>query len=829
MKFLEVNYNELTNVIKQYYDIKKEHLDKIVLFQLGDFYEMFFEDAITISKLLGLTLTAKNAGQGKKIPMCGIPVVSLNEYIKKIINNGYFLAVVEQKNNASYEKLVTRSVTKIISPGTYIESQESDNSFVGSISYNKTYCLAYGDISTGELAYIISKNIEVIENEILNLGIKEIIYEDNVDFEFINRIKKYNIFSKKISEFNFSISNDYLYELIYEAQKNLIKYFNYTQVDKINHLGEFVEIKKISNMFLSNNTQTQLELVTSYSKEHTNTLFNAIDYTKTAMGKRLLKQVILHPLYDKDTIISRQNLVEKLVKNPIELEEIQELISNIYDFERLLGKINNRTINPREIENFKKSLYLLPKIKEILGNLNFNNKEFSFKKFDVLSDLYRLLDDMIVHDAPIVTKDGGFIKEGYSSEIDECRELKFNSNTWLMNFENQESQKNNIKNLKVKYNKIFGYFIEVTNSNIHLVPDYYIRKQTMTGCERYITDELKEEEIKILTAADKLQELELIELTKLKEKLIEFIPKIQNIAQLLSKVDLFSSYAISAINNNLIKPSFNNQNEIKIEEAEHIIVKKNIENYIKNDVMLDKLTNIQIITGPNMSGKSTYMRMIGIIVIMAQIGSYVPAKYCNIPIFDGIFTRIGANDNISQGQSTFMVEMLETKEAIDNATENSLIIFDELGRGTSTYDGIALAKSLLIYLSTMLRAKILFSTHYHELMKLNETYSNIDIVHVKAIEEAKKITFYHKVQPGGNENSYGIQVASLAGINNKIIKMAETEFLNLKKESIGKNEVIYKEIKKESNLEISLKEIDINNITPLEAFELLKNLKDEYE
>lgn len=836
MDISTINPNELSNVMRQYYDIKVEYKDKVVMFQLGDFYEMFFEDAIKISKDLELTLTSKKAGLKERIPMCGIPLNNLKDYVQKMINLSYEVVVVDQVEEDSLgKKIFARKVRQIISNSTYIKDS-NDNNFIGAINYENKYNLSYADIATGELYYLETTNFNDIHNEIVNQNIKEVIVDNTNKKEELEILKKDGIFLKSVVdkevETNIQFEN--------KSQENLIKYLDYVQVGKITQFKSFKKVKLNKYMQMSANAQKQLEILqTAEEGTYKNGLYWYLNNTSTAMGKRLLKNYLIHPLIDEEEILLRQKIVSNYIKSPMNLEEVLDLLKQIYDFERLIGKVTTNTITPREIEKLKISLQVLPELYNIVPTEIF--KLTNSEKEDTLSELCNYLNRAIKVDSPITLKDGGFVKPGFNKEVDELRNLKDNSSKWLVNFENEEIEKTGIKNLKVKYNKVFGYFIEVTNSNISLVPEYYVEKQTLANCKRYITETLKVEENKILNAHDMLLKLELELFSEIKKTIQKYILKLQKAANLVSTVDVLTTFALNAINDNLVQPQFNKDNIIDIKGGVHPIVQKNVDSYIKNDLSLDEKESLLLITGPNMAGKSTYMRMVSLIVIMAQIGSYVPAEYANLKLINSIFTRIGAGDNLSKGKSTFMVEMLETAQALENADENSLIIFDELGRGTSTYDGVSLAQAIIKYICENIKCKTLFSTHYHELVQYSEENKNIKLVHVKALEEAGELKFYHKVMPGSISKSYGIEVASLAGVNSKIIKEAKKNYLIIasKENDLNINTSIEQEIEKvitkqeasEKNEKLLniIKNIDLNNLTPMQCMSLLSEIKDEYD
>ncbi len=821
MNIQDVNKDELSNVMRQYYDIKIKYPSEIVLFQLGDFYEMFFEDAIVIAKELELTLTSKKAGLKERIPMCGIPLSTLNDYLKKMLVHNHVIILVKQKQNDELgQKLVSREITQIITKATHI-NDGVDNNYVGAISKeDDMFCLAYADIATGEMYSVCSTNYSYIEAEIINQGISEVV----ISFEISQKVAK-SLLENGIVILN-SVDVENKTQVIPEdkAQENLLKYLSYSQVGAVEQFKEFTKIKLSANMYLSPNAQKQLELFKTLDDEDEYTLLNYLNNTTTAMGKRLLKKYLVHPLVDEETIKIRQNIVEGYIQNPILLEDTTNILKNIYDFERLIGKVISGSITPRELERLKISMSVLPELYDTLPSNIF--ELIGQKQMNELGSLYNFLNQSLVVDAPITTKDGGFIKDGYSQGIDELKKLKENSNEWLIEFEQEEIKSTGIKNLKVKYNKIFGYFIEVTNSNLQMVPDYYIEKQTMANCKRYITEKLKEEEYKILNASEELLKLELEAYEVIKNEVKANINKLQKVSYLVATTDVLTTFSLNAINYKLVKPIFNEEGKFEIIDGRHPIVENTVDNYISNDIDLSE-KEIMLITGPNMAGKSTYMRMVALHVILAQIGSFVPASKACLEVVGSLFTRIGAGDSLSKGMSTFMVEMLETKDALEHAEPNSLLIFDELGRGTSTYDGIALAQAIIKYIYENIKCKTLFSTHYHELIAYVNDIKDVQLVHVKAQEEEDGLKFYHKVMPGSISQSYGIQVASLAGLDLQIIKDAKDNYISEK--SKEKQVVLKSEDKQNKKLEALIANVDLNNMTPMEGLNTLAKIKEEYD
>ncbi len=861
MKITEVNRDQLTNGMRQYYDIKIEHLDKIVLFQLGDFYELFFEDAIEVANLLELTLTQKSAGLKEKIPMAGVPLSTLDVTVKRLIDFNKNVAIVKQDDlNSIGKKLVERKLERIVTPGTYYDATSNDNNFTAAISYQNQITVAYGDLATGEMFACNFINQDEAFNYVVSLGIKEVIDPEKV----------FNSYVDVAENIGLTITTDFKTDVITNSEEQAITYLKeflrFVTRDKIEHLQPVQFIDMNNYMQMSLQTQKQLELlVTLKENETSGTLYWFLNKTNTAMGRRALKRMIIQPLLKEKEINRRHNIVELMLSQSLLTDNTSEVLKQIYDFERLIGRLSDEQINPKELNQLKVSIGKIPELKSCLSSFNHPILEDFANEIDNLTDVYQLIDEQLNEDAPMQIKEGTIIKSGFNVEVDRLRDIKQNSNQWLANFEMEEREKTGIKNLKVKYNKIFGYFIEVTNSFLNLVPDNYVRKQTMANCERYITEELKEAENDILNAAERLNILQVQLYTELRIKLKVYITRLQNVAHKISYIDVMCAFATVSNENNLVRPEFNHDNKVELIDSWHPIVKKLTKNFINNDVKFKNNQDIILITGPNMSGKSTYMRQFVITVIMAQIGCFVPAKQANLKIFDRIFTRIGASDDLASGKSTFMVEMAETAEALNNATVDSILIFDELGRGTSTYDGVALASAILEYIHENLNVKTMFSTHYHELVDLEKDYPKIKNVHVKAKKEDGKLKFYHKVLPGGVEKSYGIEVAKLANLpvevtnragilieqleasHNKVESQTKVsnvvETLNEQQvttESLKKHQVPLFELnepnviepKKESNvgdskLENKIKELDLLKMSPLEALIFLNTLQNE--
>lgn len=839
MKMNEVDKTKLSPMMLQYIEMKEKNMDVILFFRLGDFYEMFFEDALIASRELELTLTGKSAGLEDRIPMCGIPYHSVNPYIDKLIDKGYKVAICEQIEDPKTAKgVVKREVLQILSKGTMMNSEfldEKTNNYIGNvIDLKYTYVISYADISTGEFYTTTSiYDSNSLVSLILSLNLKEIVVKNNFDNNVLNTLKnKYkvniSIFDEEIDVSEYTNIFSHIEDSKYiESIKHLLSYLISTQKRSLNYLQKINIINTKSYLKLDINARRNLELTSSLRlKERTYSLLWLLDKTKTAMGSRMLKNWIENPLVDKNEINKRYDIVEKLETEFILKEELREYLYQVYDLERLSGRIGYGNTNGRDLLQLKNSLKVLPNIKSILDNLKYE------KTIETLDDLYELLQNSIDEDAPVTIKEGGIIKSGFNLELDELKENRSSGKDFVIKMESEERNRTGIKNLKVGYNKIFGYYIEVSKSNIGLIKEEYnyIRKQTLANCERYVTPLLKEKEALILGAEEKIINLEYNLFIEIKNKVQTYIKRIQNIAKVIAEIDVLQSFATISEENNYIRPIITDKRIVEIIDNRHPVVEKVLETpFVPNDILMDEKTNILIITGPNMAGKSTYMREFAITVIMAQIGCFVPAKKCTLPIFDQIFTRIGASDDLVSGDSTFMVEMKEANEAITNATNNSLIIFDELGRGTATYDGLSLAQAIIEYIHNNIKCKTLFSTHYHELTKLEDHFENLKNVHVSALEENGNITFLHKIKNGSVDKSYGIHVAKLANLPKSLIKRANEILSDY--ESNGnieiKNQISFDlDEKDEENIALEkLKQINPYEITPIEALNILYELK----
>ena len=836
----EVDREKITPMMRQYLEIKEENLDNILFFRLGDFYEMFFEDALVASKELELTLTGKSCGLDERVPMCGIPYHSASIYIEKLVEKGYKVAICEQTEDPKNAKgIVKRDIVQIISSGTRMNSDfidEGSNNFIGAILDLKyIYVVSYADITTGEFyAFLKEKDNDLIINEVLERNIKEVVVNTDFDKLTLDTLRRnYNV---TISIYNnTNLENDYSHvynnindERIISCIKYLLSYLENTQKRNLSHLQSVKLVKEDSFLRMNIHTKRNLELVENIrTKEKKFSLLWLLDKTKTAMGSRKLKSYILNPLVDKEKIEYRYDIVETLMKEFILKEELREYLSEVYDLERLIGKISFGSANARDLLQLKNSFRVLPEINKILKKIN-------YKEIEEFTNLYDLLEKSIYEDAPITLKEGYLIKDGYNNDLDELKLSRKGNKDFISKLEKEEKERTGIKTLKVGYNRIFGYYIEVSKGACKDIKEEfgYERKQTLANCERFVTPLLKEKESLILGAEEKIISLEYQLFIEIRDEIKKYIPKIQDLAHILSEIDVLSSLSVVAEENNYVRPTLNNENIIDIKDARHPVIEKVLTNteFVSNDIKMNNDDTIMLITGPNMAGKSTYMRQMAIISIMAQIGSFVPASKANIPIFDKIFTRIGASDDLVSGESTFMVEMMEANSAISNATKNSLILFDELGRGTATYDGMSLAAAIIEYIHDKVKAKTFFSTHYHELTDLEKNHKHIKNVHVSAKEENGDIIFLHKIQDGSIDKSYGLHVAKLAKLPDELINKAN-EILNSyeknsNKKVISKNEQISFDLKEEKNeIEEKLKKINPLEMTPIDAMNVLYELK----
>ena len=838
----EVNREELSPMMKQYMEIKDQHPDELLFYRLGDFYELFFEDGITASRELELTLTGKNAGLKERVPMCGVPFHSVTPYIEKLIDKGYKVAICEQLEDPKTVKgTVKRGVVDVISKGSVVNLEslnEHDNNYIGSIlDLSYLYLITYADISTGELKSLsINHNKNELVNEILHLNMREVVLENNCDAELIHMLKntygiQVSICDEYLTEGYESLINSTGDARVKQGIRHLLYYLVVKELKDLHHISSVEIVNKNHYLEMDIHTIRNLELTeTLRLKERTYSLLWLLDKTKTAMGSRKIKQWLTNPLRDINQIEDRYQKIEVFNTQFMQKDEIRDLLFQVYDLERLCAKVICGNLNARDLLQIKNSLSVLPRIKDILKELNL---EYTLNTHD---ELYDLLDKSIYENPPISVKEGFLIKDGYNQELDELKSIRSGGKDFIAEFEAKLKETTGIKNLKVGFNRVFGYYIEVSKGQVENVSEAWgwERRQTLTNYERYISPELKEKEALILNAEEKIFELEYELFNQIRDRVKEEILEIKKTADVISEIDALISLAVCSEEYNLVKPTLNQDNKIEIIEGRHPVIEKvSKDAYVPNDIIMDEATDVLLITGPNMSGKSTYMRELAIIIIMAQMGSYVPAKSANLPIIDKIFTRIGASDDLVSGESTFMVEMKEAQNALIHATKNSLILFDELGRGTATYDGMSLAQAILEYVAKNIKCKTLFSTHYHELTRLDQEFLNVKNVHVAAKEEGNMITFLHKVQNGPADKSYGIHVARLAKMPEELLERAQNILDGYEKGEVKKTKesdnrqlsMIFDE-PKEDKLREKLNSIDPLHVTPMEAMNLLFELKE---
>lgn len=876
---------ELTPMMKQYMETKSQYQDCILFYRLGDFYEMFFEDALTASRELEITLTGKNCGQEEKAPMCGVPYHAVEGYLNRLVAKGYKVAICEQVEDPKTTKgIVKREVVRIVTPGTNLDTQaldETKNNYIMCIVYiADRYGVSVADISTGDYFVTEIPDSAKLLDEIYRFSPSEIIcneafYMSGVDMDGMKDRLGITIYSleswyfddevcrKKLLE-HFEVSSfaglglaDYDCGII--SAGALLQYLLETQKNSLSNLTHITPYAVGKFMMIDSSTRRNLELCeTLREKQKRGSLLWVLDKTKTAMGARTLRKYVEQPLIDKTEIIRRLDAVQELKEQAISREEIREYLSPVYDLERLITKIAYGSANPRDLTAFRSSLEMLPALLYILQEMKAELLKDLAVDLDPLEDLCILVKKAIREDPPIAMKEGNIINDGYNEEVDKLRRAKSDGKDWLAKLENDEREKTGIKNLKIKYNKVFGYYLEVTNSYKEMVPEYYTRKQTLANAERYITPELKELEDMILGAEDKLYALEYELYSEVRDLIASQIERIQKTAKAVAALDAFASLALVAERNNYVRPKINEKGVIDIKEGRHPVVERMIPNemFISNDTYLDdKKHRISIITGPNMAGKSTYMRQTALIALMAQIGSFVPAKSANIGLSDRIFTRVGASDDLASGQSTFMVEMTEVANILRNATSKSLLILDEIGRGTSTFDGLSIAWAVIEYISDsrLLGAKTLFATHYHELTELEGKIDNVNNYCIAVKEKGDDIVFLRKIVKGGADKSYGIQVAKLAGVPELVIGRAKEIVEELSDEDItarvseiaSKERVVKKKpkVKKYDDVDIAqmslfdtvkdddvleeLKNLDVGNMTPIDALNTIYRLQNK--
>ncbi|MGN0334710.1 MAG: DNA mismatch repair protein MutS [Lachnospiraceae bacterium] len=873
-------------MMQKYMETKAEYPGCIVFYRLGDFYEMFFEDAVTVSKELELTLTGKNCGLEERAPMCGVPYHAVDTYLSRLVAKGYKVAICEQVEDPKTAKgLVKREVTRVVTPGTNLNAQaldETKNNYIMCIVYlSDHFGLAVADVTTGDFYTTELDSERKLLDEISKFAPTEIVCNESlfvsgVDLEDLRHRLNIAVYSLESWYFDDEMCKRTLSEHFHAATMEglgmkdypcgivssgaLMKYLLETQKTDLSHISRIHPYTTGRFMIIDSSTRRNLELVeTLREKQKRGSLLWVLDKTKTAMGARTLRSYIEQPLIEKEEIEARQSAVRELNQNAISREEIREYLNPVYDLERLIGRISYKTANPRDLIAFKASLSMLPHIKMLLEDFRSPLLTEICEDMDPLEDLYDLVERSIVEEPPLTMKDGGIIKDGYREDVDNFRNAKTEGKNWLSDLETKEKEATGIKNLKIRYNKVFGYYLEVTNSFKDLVPDYYMRKQTLTNAERYITPELKELEDMILGAEEKLTALEYELFCDVRDTIASQVLRIQKTAKAIARLDVFASLALVAERNNYVCPKINEKGVIDIKNGRHPVVEQMISHnlFIANDTYLDNSRNrISVITGPNMAGKSTYMRQSALIVLMAQLGSFVPADSANIGIVDRIFTRVGASDDLASGQSTFMVEMTEVANILRNATSDSLLILDEIGRGTSTFDGLSIAWAVIEHISNpkILGAKTLFATHYHELTELEGTLDGVNNYCIAVNEKGDDIVFLRKIIKGGADKSYGIQVAKLAGVPETVIERARELVEQLSENDISvkarelaeenkaksrqkKRPKKYDEVDleqislfdtvKDDDIIMELKNIDISNLTPMDALNTIYRLQNK--
>ena len=873
----QINIKDVTPMMQNYIETKRDYKDCIIFYRLGDFYEMFFEDALVASKALEITLTGKSCGLEKRVPMCGVPHHAVDIYLNKLVAKGFKVAIVEQMEDPALAKnIVKREVTRVVTPGTNLNVSEMDegkNNYLMCILYlNGTIGVSVCDVTTGDFYVTEINSLRALNDEINKYMPKEIISNEvflmsgmNID----DLKERLNIAVYTLDDYYFNENNSIVilkdhfkvlsidglglsdYKTGATSAGALIQYLYETQKNSLNHLTKITPYKTGKYMILDTSTRRNLELTeTLREKNKTGSLLWVLDKTKTAMGARMLRNYIEWPLIVPSEIIKRYDAIEELNNDLLTRDELREYLNPIYDLERLITRISYKTANPRDLIAFKTSIEMIRPIKTLLADFKSSHLKEIFDETDTLNDLFTLIDESIVDDPPLSSRDGGIIKDSYSDDIKQLRNAKTDGHKWLCELEEREKEKTGIKSLKVKYNKVFGYYMEVTNSYKDLVPDNYVRKQTLANAERYTTDELKNLEDKILGSEDKLFSLEYNIFVMIRDSLSKEILRVQKTAKALAMLDAICSLAYVAERNHYVRPNINNNGILRIKDGRHPVVSKMMpeNSFISNDTLLDNEEHrISIITGPNMAGKSTYMRQVALISLMAQMGSFVPAKEADICICDKIFTRVGASDDLASGQSTFMVEMTEVSNILRNATKNSLIILDEIGRGTSTFDGLSIAWAVVEYINdtSIIGAKTLFATHYHELTELEGKLNSVNNYCISVKEQGDDIVFLRKIIPGGADKSYGIQVAKLAGVPDGVInrskeilaQLTDADIVNRAKEIEVSETFTYgslisensdnEEYEKILRIKEEIKSLNLNKITPIEAINTLYELQEK--
>ena len=884
LTFKDVDVASLSPMMQHYVKTKEENKDCIIFYRLGDFYEMFFDDAVTTSRELELTLTGKDCGLSERAPMCGVPYHAAEVYINRLVGKGYKVAICEQMEDPKEAKgMVRREVIRVVTPGTNLNTQaldETKNNYIMAVVYlSNRFGIAIADVTTGDFMVTEVDKIRTLLDEVYKFSPAEIICNEafcmsGVDLEEIRNRLNISLYPLESWYFDDDLCVRTLkehfrvgtleglglkdYECAVIGAGALLTYLLETQKNSLEHMRAITPYITDRFMVIDSSSRRNLELTEALrEKVKRGSLLWVLDKTKTAMGARMLRSFIEQPLIDEDAINRRLDALEEINSREMDREEIREYLNPIYDMERLIGRVSYQSANPRDMISFKSSISMIPYIKQLVKSFSTEEMQCIYEDMDDLRDLYTLLESAIVEEPPLAMKEGGIIKDGYNEDVDHFREAKTKGKSGLAELEAEEREKTGIRNLKIKYNKVFGYYLEVTNSFKNMVPEYYTRKQTLTNAERYITPRLKELEDMILGAEDKLYALEYELFVNVRNTISREVERIQRTAKAIAKLDTYISLALVASRNNYVRPKINTKGVIDIKNGRHPVVEKMIPNdmFIPNDTYLDNSKNrVSVITGPNMAGKSTYMRQTALIVLMAQIGSFVPAEKANIGIADRIFTRVGASDDLASGQSTFMVEMTEVANILRNATSRSLLILDEIGRGTSTFDGLSIAWAVIEYISNtkILGAKTLFATHYHELTELEGKLAGVNNYCIAVKERGDDIVFLRKIVKGGADKSYGIQVAKLAGVPDVVIERAKElveelvsaditaavkDIASENKKTKTKPQVhldeldleqisLFDTVKDDDVLE-ELKNIDVSNLTPIDALNTIYKLQNK--
>lgn len=884
LTFKDVDVASLSPMMQHYVKTKEENKDCIIFYRLGDFYEMFFDDAVTTSRELELTLTGKDCGLSERAPMCGVPYHAAEVYINRLVGKGYKVAICEQMEDPKEAKgMVRREVIRVVTPGTNLNTQaldETKNNYIMAVVYlSNRFGIAIADVTTGDFMVTEVDKIRTLLDEVYKFSPAEIICNEafcmsGVDLEEIRNRLNISLYPLESWYFDDDLCVRTLkehfrvgtleglglkdYECAVIGAGALLTYLLETQKNSLEHMRAITPYITDRFMVIDSSSRRNLELTEALrEKVKRGSLLWVLDKTKTAMGARMLRSFIEQPLIDEDAINRRLDALEEINSREMDREEIREYLNPIYDMERLIGRVSYQSANPRDMISFKSSISMIPYIKQLVKSFSTEEMQCVYEDMDDLRDLYTLLESAIVEEPPLAMKEGGIIKDGYNEDVDHFREAKTKGKSWLAELEAEEREKTGIRNLKIKYNKVFGYYLEVTNSFKDMVPEYYTRKQTLTNAERYITPRLKELEDMILGAEDKLYALEYELFVNVRNTISREVERIQRTAKAIAKLDTYISLALVASRNNYVRPKINTKGVIDIKNGRHPVVEKMIPNdmFIPNDTYLDNSKNrVSVITEPNMAGKSTYMRQTALIVLMAQIGSFVPAEKANIGIADRIFTRVGASDDLASGQSTFMVEMTEVANILRNATSRSLLILDEIGRGTSTFDGLSIAWAVIEYISNtkILGAKTLFATHYHELTELEGKLAGVNNYCIAVKERGDDIVFLRKIVKGGADKSYGIQVAKLAGVPDVVIERAKElveelvsaditaavkDIASENKKTKTKPQVHLDELDleqislfdtvKDDDVLDELKNIDVSNLTPIDALNTIYKLQNK--